>query len=92
MAAAFLFVGIPVHYVMAAFLPDTATGSPAAQKFFADVKRAAVLFIVAQVVIVAVHAALVLPLVLGLRSEREVLRSRVLCLPWSRALCPRLRT
>ena len=55
MAAAFLFVGIPVHYVMAAFLPDTAMGSPAAQRFFADVKRAAVLFIAAHGIITLIR-------------------------------------
>ena len=55
MAASFLFVGIPVHYVMAAFLPDTAMGSPAAQRFFADVKRAAVLFIAAHGIITLIR-------------------------------------
>lgn len=52
MAVGFLFVGTPVHFFMATFLPDSAD-KEAAQRFFADVKRAAILFM-------AVHGALTL--------------------------------
>lgn len=56
MAVAFLFVGIPLHFVMGAFLPDTsAAHNPAAQSFFPDVKRASVLFVVAHGVLTLIR-------------------------------------